>query len=290
MTEALKLNRFFRIEERGSSVGREIIGGATTFVTMAYIIFVNPAILGDVNGAGMNMGAVMVATVLASGLACIIMGIAADLPVALAPGMGMNALFSYTICARMGVRWETALGIVVISGAVFLALSLFRFREKIIGAVPESLKYGAAAGIGLFIAFIGLKNAGIVVPDTATFVSFGPIAEPPVLLSLLALAVTGVLTAFGIRGGILIGLAATGMVGMATGIIRPMAGFEPSLKETFLAADLKAALSLSMAVPILTFLFFDLFDTVGTLVGVAETAGLKKEDGGIPNAGRALAA
>lgn len=283
------IRSFFRLEERGSNLSREVVGGVTTFVTMAYIIFVNPTILGDPNGAQMDMGAVMVATVLAAGLTSVTMGLFANLPVALAPGMGMNAFFSFTICQKMGVRWETALGIVVVSGVIFLMLSAFRFRERIISAVPDCLKYAAAAGIGLFIAFIGFKYAGIIVPDGATFVTFGPLYKPPVLLALFGLVVTGILVAFGIRAGILIGVVVTGLLGVATGIIKAPQGFEANLGETFLKADIKGALALSMILPILTFLFFDMFDTVGTLMGVSEAAGLVDEEGRIPNAGRALA-
>ena len=280
------IKSYFRLEARGSSLSREVIGGVTTFVTMAYIIFVNPTILGD---AGMSKGAVMTATVLASAVASIIMGLFANLPVALAPGMGMNALFAYTICIGMGVPWQKALGIVVISGLVFLVLSLFRFRERIIAAVPDSLKYAAAAGIGLFIAFIGFKNAGVIVPNAATYVSFGPLHSPPVLLALFGLVLTGILVAFGIRGGILIGLASTGLLGSITGIITKEGSAGGGIAETFLAADITGALSVAFILPILTFLFFDMFDTVGTLMGVSEAAGLVDENGRIPNAGRALA-
>lgn len=279
---------YFGLDERGGTLSREVIGGVTTFVTMAYIIFVNPAILGDANGAGMDSGAVMVATVLAAGITSILMGMWANLPVALAPGMGMNALFSYTICGVMGVPWRTALGIVVLSGGLFLVLSQFRFRERVIAAVPDCLKYAAAAGIGLFIAFIGFKNAGIIVPNAATFVSFGPLYKPPVLLALLGLVLTGVLVAYGVRGGILMGLVATGIIGLAVGIMQPASGNVAAITRTLLRADIRSALSVAYILPILTFLFFDLFDTVGTLMGVSEAAGLVDEQGRIPNAGRAL--
>lgn len=283
-----RVRAYFNLEERGSSMSREFIGGLTTFVTMAYIIFVNPAILGDSGGAGMDMGAVMIATVLAAGITSIIMGLFANLPIALAPGMGMNALFSYYICGQLGVPWEKALGIVVISGAIFLLLSLFKFRKKVIDAVPSSLKYGAAAGIGLFIAFIGFKNAGIVVPDANTYVAFGPLSSPPVLLAVFGLVLTGVLVAFGIRGGILIGLLTTGIVGRMLGIIAARQEEGMTIAKTFMKADIPGALSAAFILPILTFLFFDMFDTVGTLMGVTEAAGLVDEKGEIPNAGRAL--
>jgi AGZA family xanthine/uracil permease-like MFS transporter len=282
------IRRFFGIEERGSSLGREIIGGVTTFVTMAYIIFVNPSILGDEFGANMPKGAVMLATVIASGLASILMGLYANLPIALAPGMGMNALFSYTVCAGMKVPWQTALGMVVISGVVFLILSAVKFRETVIAAVPDGLKYAAACGIGLFIAFIGFKNAGIIVPNPATFVAFGPLDKPPVLIALFGIALTGVLVACNIRSGIIIGLIACGLLGYAAGVIKPQPGFETTLAPTFLKADIIGALTPAFITPILTFLFFDLFDTVGTLMGVAEAASLKDDRGQIVNAGRAL--
>ncbi|HHN46529.1 MAG TPA: NCS2 family permease [Planctomycetes bacterium] len=284
-----RVDAWFNVSGRGSTLAGEITGGVTTFVAMAYIIFVNPAILGDPAGAAMDRGAVMMATVLASGLASVLMGLLAGLPIALAPGMGMNALFSYTICAQMKVPWQTALGIVVISGVVFLMLSLVKFREMVIRAVPDGLKFAAACGIGLFIAFIGLKNAGIIVPDGATFVAFGPLWRPPVLLSLFALILTGVLVAFGVRGAILVGLVAAGLAGYAFGVVKPMEGFVPNLAAVALKADVRSALSFAFIVPILTFLFFDMFDTVGTLMGVSEAAGLRRQDGGIPNAGAALA-
>jgi AGZA family xanthine/uracil permease-like MFS transporter len=292
------IDRIFRLAERNATLRGEILGGLTTFMTMAYIIFVNAAILADPNGAaGMPSGGVMVATCLGAAIATALMGCLANLPVALAPGMGMNALIAYSICAHPDVGWPQALGMVFWAGAIFLALSAFRFREKIINAIPPNLKHGAAAGIGLFIAFIGLQKARIVVASPATLVDFGGLATPATLVAVFGLALISVLMALGVRGAVLIGIVATGVVAVATGVVQPPSDgyYTPYGKvfgefgETFLALDLRGALAPAAWGSILTLLFFDMFDTVGTLMGVTEEAGLVDEDGRIPNAGRALA-
>ena len=196
------LDRLFKVKESGSTVRNEIIAGITTFMTMAYIIFVNPAILSQ--GAGMDFDAVMVATCLSAAVATMLMAFLANYPIAQAPGMGINALFSFEICASMGVPWPVALGIVFLSGSLFLLLTLLKIREMIFDAVPAGIKYGIATGIGIFIAFIGLKEAGIVIADPATFVAMGDLNSPPTLLAIAGLLVTAILMARQIKGAILI--------------------------------------------------------------------------------------
>ena len=236
----------------------------------------------------MDKGAVMLATCLSAATASLIMGLWANLPVALAPGMGMNALVAFVICGKMGVPWQVALGMIFISGVIFLGLSLVRFRETLIGAIPPSIKFGAAAGIGLFIAFIGLQHAGLVVKSDATLVTRGPLDSWPILVSVIGLVLTVILVALKVKGAILLGLIGTGILAWSTGVISPPPEFALSLKPTFFRLDIVGPLKLVYIPPILTLLFFDMFDTVGTLVGVCEEAGLMHE-GKIPNATRALA-
>ncbi|MBM3307373.1 MAG: NCS2 family permease [Candidatus Eisenbacteria bacterium] len=284
------LERLFRLREHGTTVRVELIAGVTTFMTMAYIVFVNPAILSAPQGAGMDFRAVMAATCVASAAATLLMGLLANYPIALAPGMGLNAFFSFVICGQMGVPWEVALGMVLVEGLVFIALSAFRVREQIVNAVPASLKLAAAGGIGLFIAFIGLKDAGIVTADPATLVGLGDLHEPHTLLALFGLGLTAVLLAAGVRGGILWGILATGAVGLATGLVRSGGVFAaPDMSATFLKMRPLDALRLEYVVPIFVLFFFDLFDTVGTLVGIGTAGGFMKDDR-LPRAGRALMA
>lgn len=280
------LEKLFKLSERGSSVRTELVGGLTTFMTMGYIIFANAAILHD--GAKMPLGAVMVATCLAAASGSILMGFLANLPVALAPGMGMNALVSYTICAGHGLSWQQALGLVFWSGVIFIILSAFKFREKIINAIPQGLKFGAAAGIGLFIAFIGLKNAGIVVDHPATLVALGDLSASHVLLAIFGLALTAGLFVARVRGAVLIGIVATGVAGLIFGVLPRGERPDLAFSEVFFGLSFFEGLKLATIPALLTLLFFDVFDTVGTLVGVCEEAGLVDEAGRIPNAGRAL--
>jgi len=280
------LERLFSLSARKTTVRREILGGVTTFMTMSYIIFANANILGD---AKMPVAGVMVATCVSAALATILMGLLANLPVALAPGMGMNAMVAYGICGAMQYPWQQALGMVFLSGVAFLLLSAFRFRETVIAAIPRSMKLAAASGIGLFIAFIGLQHAGIVVKSDATLVQMGGLTQAPVLVALAGLAATCILLALKVNGSILFGLLGTGVLAFATGVI-PLEwkSYEFSYTETFFALDIPGALTLAAIPAIATLLFFDLFDTVGTLMGVAEEGGLADEQGRIPNVGRAL--
>lgn len=278
--------RLFHLSERGSTLRRELVGGLTTFMTMSYIIFVNPAILG---AAGMPRGGAMMATCLGAAFATALMGLLANLPVALAPGMGMNAFVAYVICGQMGYSWQTALGMVFWSGVIFLVLSSVRLRETLIAAIPRGIKLGAAAGIGLFIAFIGLQHAGLVVDGSpGTLVKLGSLVERPVLVALFGIAFTAVLMALKLRGAVLLGILATGVAAALAGLLSKGESAAGGLGQTFLKLDVRGALMPSAWPAILTLLFFDMFDTVGTLMGVAEEAGLLDEKGRIPNASGAL--
>jgi AGZA family xanthine/uracil permease-like MFS transporter len=278
--------RLFQLSARGATVRGEVLGGVTTFMTMSYIVFVNASILSD---AGMPVGGVMVATCLGAALATVLMGLLANLPVALAPGMGMNALVAYTICIGMKFTWPQALGMVFWAGALFMLLSVFRFRERVIAAIPRSLKLAAASGIGLFIAFIGLQHAGLVVAGKGTLVEIGSLRELPAIVACAGLLATCILLVLKVRGAILLGLVATAALALATGLFTWKPDYDLSFTATMLKLDLLGALSLGAIPAIVTLLFFDLFDTVGTLMGVGEEAGLLDEEGRLPNAGRALA-
>ncbi|MEL6187055.1 MAG: NCS2 family permease, partial [Myxococcota bacterium] len=285
------LDRWFDVSQQGSTVRTEVVAGATTFLTMAYIVVVNAQIL---SSAGMPEGAVVTATCLSAGVASILMGIWGRLPVGLAPGMGTNAYFAYFVCGTMGVPWPTALGAVFLSGLGFLLLSAVGLRERLIAAIPDALKHGIAAGIGLFVAFVGLQNAGIVVDHPVTLVQLGSVDSAPGGVFVTGLALTTGLAARGVRGAFLLGIALTTALAMALGVAAPpegIIGAPPSIASTFLALDLSGALSLGLVQLLFAFLFVDLFDTVATLVAVGEQGGLMVERNGrreLPGAGRAL--
>ncbi len=282
------LERLFKLRENGTTVRTELIAGATTFMAMAYIIFVNPAILSSAGGAGMDFRAVVAATCVSSAIATLLMAVLANYPIALAPGMGLNAYFSFLICGKMGVPWHIALGIVFISGVVFTILTVVKVRELIVTAIPGPIKLATAAGIGLFIAFIGLKDAGLIQDDPATFVTLGNLHSPPTLLALFGLVVTAAFMARGLKGAIFWGILLTGLAGIVTGLVKFTGLFAlPSIGPTFLKMDPVAALKLEYLTPIFVLLFFDMFDTVGTLIGVGEQAGFMK-DGKLPRVNRAL--
>lgn len=272
----MSLLKRFAITERGSSLRREIIGGATTYMTMAYIVFVQPVVMA---AAGMDFGAVMVATCLASALACFVMGLWANYPLALAPGMGHNFFFTYTVVLGMGLSWQTALGATFVGGMVFLAMSLGGLREKIVDALPASLLHAMGAGIGLLIALVGLEWAGIIVDHPGTLVGLGRLSSPPTLLALFGLALVGALMVRRVPGAILIGILATTLVGLAAGLVsyRGVVSTPPSLAPTALALDLRHFLTWKGLEVAAVFLFLDVFDTMGTLVGVAPEAGLMKD-------------
>ncbi|TAL10477.1 MAG: NCS2 family permease [Nitrospirae bacterium] len=285
------LERRFQLASNGTTVGTEALAGLTTFLTLSYIIFVQPAVL---SSAGMDFGAVMAATCLASAFATLLMGLYANYPIALAPAMGHNFYFAFTVCGAaaaggMGFRWETALGGVFVSGVIFLALSRFGFRERLLNAIPDSLKHAIAVGIGLLIAFVGLQWAGIVVARPGILVGLGRLGSPPVLLALFGLVLTSVLLSRGIRGGILWGILATAAAGLPLGLVQysGLVSGPPSLAPTLFKLDLMGLLSGAGFLVIFIFFFLALFDTIGTLVGVSEQAGFLK-DGRLPRAEKAL--
>ncbi|MBZ0274023.1 NCS2 family permease [bacterium] len=296
------LERAFRLSANSTTVRTEVLAGVTTFMTMAYIIVVNPAILASANGARMDFGAVMVATCLAAAFGTIVMGVVARYPIALAPGMGLNAFFSYEICnavARLqaehkvaeGVEpWQIALGMVFISGVIFTILTTLRIRKMVVNAVPGSLKIAIAAGIGFFIAVIGLMEAGVIVAHPVTFVQLGDVLSAPTLLAIFGVALTAALLARGVRGAILIGLVATGLGGIPLGIVSFSGGVvsAPPTLSTFGELRIVDALSWPFVAPILMLLFVDMFDTIGTLVGVTHQGGMLRK-GELPRASRALA-
>jgi AGZA family xanthine/uracil permease-like MFS transporter len=283
------LESYFGLHKNGTTVRTEIIAGFTTFLTMAYIMFVNPSILGE---AGMDRGAVFVATCLASAIGTLIMALYANYPLALAPGMGLNAYFTYGVVLGMHYSWQVALGAVFISGVLFLILSVTHVRELIVDAIPTSQRMAISAGIGLFLGIIALKNAGVVVASPATFVTLGNLKAAPTLLAIAGFLVMVALDARRVPGAIIIAVLATTAVGVATGVssFAGVFALPPSLAPTFLAMDLRGALDLGLVAIIFAFLFVDLFDNTGTLVGVAHRAGLIAPDGRIPRLGRAFIA
>jgi AGZA family xanthine/uracil permease-like MFS transporter len=282
------LERIFHIKENQTTVQRELLAGFTTFLTMAYIVVVNPRILSD---AGMPIDGVLFATCVSSAIATLIMGLWANYPIALAPGMSLNAYFTYSIVIGRGVPWQTALGVVFLSGVLFLLLTLTKVREQIVNGIPDCLKNGTAAGIGLFIAFIGLRNAKIIVANQATFVGFGKISDPQVLLAAFGLVFVAVLMARKVSAAMLLGILVTTLAGIPLGLAHWPSHFfslvHPS--QTFLKLDLRAATSIGLGELIFVFFFVDLFDNVGTLVGVCEEGGFL-QDGKLPRANRALLA
>ncbi|MCW8332853.1 NCS2 family permease [Vibrio sp. SCSIO 43135] len=283
------LERLFKLSEHGTTVRTEIIAGVTTFLTMAYIIFVNPAMLSD---AGMDHGAVFVATCLAAAIGCFIMGFVANYPIAQAPGMGLNAFFTYAVVLGMGYTWQVALAAVFVSGVLFILLSVFKIREWIINSIPMSLRTGISAGIGLFLAFIALKNAGIVVDNPATLVSLGSITSLPAVLASIGFFLTIALVHRGMKGAVMVAILAVTGLGLVFGDVQ-WAGImsaPPSIAPTFMQLDFSAVFEIGMISVVFAFLFVDLFDTAGTLVGVAQKADLIGKDGKIPRLNRALLA
>jgi AGZA family xanthine/uracil permease-like MFS transporter len=270
------INKFFKLKEFSTDLKTEITGGLTTFLTMSYIIFVQPQVLG---AAGMDKGAVFTATCLSSAIACFIMGIYANYPIAQAPLIGENFFFAYTVVLAMGLTWQKALGLVFISGIVFLLLTMTKIREKLIDSVPDCLKFAIASGIGLFITLIGLKESGLIVANPPTFVKLGDISSIPVLISSAGLIMTATLFARNIKGGILFGMLFSAIIAY---IIMGFSGFSgifslpPSMSSTFLKLDLTGILNWDSISIILIFLFMSIFDTLGTLVGVGIQAGLIK--------------
>ena len=269
------LERVFKLADHGTTVRTELLAGVTTFVTMAYIIFVQPTVLG---AAGMDVGAVLVATCLASAVGCLLMAWLANYPIALAPGMGHNFFFVYAVVIGAGVPWQTALGAVGIAGLIFVVTARIGIREQLIAAMPVSLRHAIAGGIGMLIAVIGLEWAGIIVAAPGTLVTLGTLDAPPVLLALFGLTVTAVLFARALPGALLWGMLATTFAGLLTGLItfQGIVGVPPSLAPTWLQLDVRGALVPDMIAVIFVFLLVDLFDTVGTLMSVSQQSGLMR--------------
>jgi adenine/guanine/hypoxanthine permease len=281
------LERYFEFEKLNTTWKTEILAGSTTFITMAYIVFVNPSILKD---AGMPVAAVFAATCLAAALGTILMGAFARYPIALAPGMGLNAYFTYSVVKGMGVPWETALGAVFLSGVVFLILTALGIRQWIIASIPPSLYAAVSAGIGLFIAFIGLRNAGLIKPDPATIVSMGNLRDPNVALAVFGILLIATLQAWKLRAAILIGILGTTAVGALAGLVhwQPQSAHLTDISGTFLHLNIGAAVKLGLLDIVFVFLFVDLFDNIGTLMAVTKKAGLIGADNQIPRLNRIL--
>ncbi len=283
------IERLFQVRARGSTVRTEVTGGISTFLAMSYILFVNPAILAD---AGMDPGAVFVATCVSAAIGTLIMGLYANFPIVVAPGMGLNAYFTYGVVLGLGIPWQVALGAVFVSGVIFVALSLLPIREWIINAIPFDLKMAISAGIGLFLIIIGLSNAGVVVADPATLLTVGDLSSTPVALAVVGFLTIALLDARRVPGAIVIGMLATALLGLGFGLTEftGIASAPPSIAPTFLALDVERALSLGLVAVILSLLFVDLFDTAGTLVAVAHKANLLDENGRLPGMQKALLA
>ncbi|MCP1624777.1 NCS2 family permease [Pseudomonas nitroreducens] len=283
------LEKLFQLKAHNTNVRTEILAGITTFLTMAYILFVNPSILGE---TGMDKGAIFVATCLAAAIGSAVMGLIANYPIALAPGMGLNAFFTYTVVLHMGHTWQVALGAVFLSACMFFIISIFRIREWIINSIPLALRSAIAAGIGLFLALIALKESGIVVANQATLVGMGDLAKPAPLLAILGFILIVALEARRVTGAVMIGILVVTFISIAIGVSQfgGVVSMPPSLAPTFLQLDIKGALDIGLFSVIFAFLFVDLFDNSGTLIGVAKRAGLMGKDGHMPKMGRALIA
>lgn len=283
------LERMFQLKAHNTNVRTEILAGITTFLTMAYILFVNPSMLAE---TGMDIGAVFVATCLAAAIGSAIMGLLANYPIALAPGMGLNAFFTYTVVLTMGFTWQVGLGAVFISGVLFFAMSLFKVREWIINSIPLPLRSAISAGIGLFLALIALKNAGIVVANPATLLGLGDLSQHAPILAALGFIVIVTLSYRKVTGAVMIGIllitAASIMLGFSQ--LNGIVSAPPSLAPTLMQLDIIGALDVGLVSVIFAFLFVDLFDTSGTLIGVSQRAGLVDEKGHMPKLGRALLA
>ena len=282
------LERVFRLSENQTTVRRELLAGLTTFMTMAYVVVVNPQILSQ---AGMPVEGVLFATCISAALSTLVMGLWANYPIALAPGMSLNAYFTYSIVIGRGVPWQTALGVVLLSGLLFLILTLTNIREQIVNGIPDCLKHGTAAGIGLFIAFIGFRNAGIIVSNKATFVGLGKISDPQVILAAVGVLLIAILLARRVDSAILIGIVVITILGIPMGVSHwPAHLFSwPHPSGTLFKLDLRAAAKLGLGELVFIFFFVDLFDNVGTLVAVCEEGGFMV-DGRLPRASRALLA
>ena len=283
------LEKFFHLKSNGTSVKQELLAGFTTFITMAYIIFVNPQMM---SASGMDYGASFVGTCLAAALACIVMGLYSNWPVALAPGMGLNAFFTYTVVGEMGYSWEVALGAVFLAGILFVIMSVTPLRKWMLESIPLNLRIAMGSGVGLFIGFIGLKSGGIIIANEATFVSLGNFLQIETFLSAAGFLLIAVLASRNITGAILIGVLSVTCLGLILNNIQfqGLVSYPPSIAPIFLKLDILGALDVAMVSVIISFLFVNLFDTAGTLLGVANRAKLSDENGTIKNFDKALKA
>ncbi|WP_341992177.1 NCS2 family permease [Azorhizobium sp. AG788] len=282
------LDRFFGLKENGTTVRTEVMAGVTTFLTMAYIIFINPAILAD---AGMPKGSVFVATCLIAALGSLIMGLYANYPIAIAPGMGLNAYFSYVVVLSMGYTWQVALGAVFISGVCFMLVTIFRIRDAIVDGIPHSIRIAITVGIGLFLAIISLKNAGIVAASPATFVTMGDLHKPSVVLAVIGFFAVAALSVLEVKGALLLGILGVTALSFffAGNAISSLVSLPPSISPTLFALDIPGALNAGILNVVLVFFLVELFDATGTLMGVARRAGLLK-DGKMERLNKALLA
>ena len=281
------MNEFFKLKENNTTVKQEVIAGITTFMTMAYILIVNPLILKD---AGMDPGAVFTATVVSSIVATLIMGLYAKLPFAQAPGMGLNAFFAYTIVLQMGYSFEFALTAVLLEGIIFILLTIFNVREAIVDSIPANIKKAISVGIGLFIALLGLEAAGVI-QTGATILQLGDITSGTGLLAIIGILITGILVARKVKGALFLGMIITTIIGIPMGVIdlpKQIMSMPPSMADTFLKFDFSNVFSFDMVIVLFTLLFMDMFDTIGTLVGVATKANMLDENGKVPNIKKAL--
>jgi AGZA family xanthine/uracil permease-like MFS transporter len=283
------LERIFKLQAHGTTVNTEVIAGMTTFITMVYIIFVNPQMMA---ASGMDQGARFVGTCLAAALACYVMGLYANWPVGMAPGMGLNAFFTYTVVGEMGYSWQVALGAVFLAGILFVIMSVTRMRRWMLDSIPFNMRIAMGVGVGLFVGFIGLKTGGIIVASDATYLSLGDLTKPETFLAALSFLSIAILSMRKIPGAIIIGILGTTIIALTLGLVQfnGLVAAPPSLAPTFMQLDILGALDVAMASVIIAFLFVNLFDTAGTLLGVASRAGLIDEKGDAENMDRALKA
>ena len=284
------LDKYFKISENKSTLKTEVIAGITTFMTMVYILAVNPSIL---SAAGMDKDAVFTATALSAVIATLVMALVARLPFALAPGMGLNAFFAFTVVLGMGYSWQFALTAVFLEGIIFIILTAFNVRELIVNSIPLNLKHAVSVGIGLFIAFIGLKNTGLIIDNPATLVSLGNMKDANVIVGLLGVLIIGILLVKKVKGAILIGILASTIIGIFVGVTNIPDGFSvvslpPSIEPIFFQFDFSQVFTIDMLIVLFTFLFVDMFDTVGTLVGVSSKSGMLDKNGKVPRVKQAL--
>jgi AGZA family xanthine/uracil permease-like MFS transporter len=283
------LSNFFKLAENDTDVNRELMAGLTTFITMAYIIFVNPQLMAS---SGMDQGASFVGTCLAAALACLVMGIFANWPVGLAPGMGLNAFFTFTVVGEMGYSWQVALGAVMIAGVLFFLMSVTPLRRWMLDSIPLNLRIAMGSGVGLFIGFIGLKSGGIIVANGATFVSMGDLTNPETLMAALGFILIAGLSVRNVPGAIIIGVLTITLLALGLGFVeyQGLVAYPPDVSSTFLQLDILGALDVAMVAVIASFLFVNLFDTAGTLLGVANRANLVDDQGQVKNLDKALKA